>query len=488
MERSNDRYGSYRMWFGLSVLVIILCAILFFVGRYGSLMYAAAHVPPAPASTPPPTAQSFFATATAFAATLSTTTTQRELGALTIADVVPPTGKFIAADLTNMKLYLFQDGTTTAEFPILTKGKPGTPWETPSGVYTVLTKEVDHYNAVEQVHMPYSMEFYGNYFIHGWPTYDDGTPVASTYSGGCIRLSTTDAEKVYTFAGRGTGVFVYDNGATTSPSSIIMDNDLVPSISASAYLVADIDTGDVYAESAGQEQLSIASITKLMTALVANETILFDHEVTVPREALQDIDAATDTAPETFAIGDLLYPLLMESSSTIADTLAQYYGTNAFVEWMNGQAKALDMASTTFADASGSSPMNVSTPEDLYRLAVYLSNKKSFVWNITRTPQKTITAKDGSNYTFYSSNEFSDAGSFIGGTAGRTAQAGDAMVSAFVMPVGGRDRRIAIIVLGSSDYTADTQDLIAWFDQSATTIADTACAACTIPRYRKIQL
>jgi D-alanyl-D-alanine carboxypeptidase/lipoprotein-anchoring transpeptidase ErfK/SrfK len=422
------------------------------------------------------------------AATLSTTTPQRTLNALTIADVVPTTGKFIAADLVNMELYLYQDGTSTAEYPILTKGKPGTPYETPSGVYTVLTKEVDHYNAGEQVHMPYSMEFYGNYFIHGWPTYNDGTPVASTYSGGCIRLSTDDAAKVYAFADKGTGVFVYDTGAATSAPPLMVSGNSLPPLSASAYLVADVDTGDVYAEQNGQEQLPIASVTKLMTALVANETIMFDHEVTVPRGELQDVDVATDTAPETFVIGDLLYPLLMESNNNIADTLAQYYGTGAFVDWMNSQAKALDMASTTFADASGVSAEDVSTPEDLYRLAVYLANKKSFVWKITRTPQKTITAGNGSSYTFANFNEFSDLSSFVGGKVGHTTPAQDTMVSVFSMPVDGQQRRIAVIVLDSDDYTTDTQKLAAWFDQSAATAANTACASCAEPQYKQIQL
>ena len=82
------------------------------------------------------------------------------------------------------------------------------------------------------------------------------------------------------------------------------------------------------------------------------------------------------------------------------------------------------MASTTFIDASGVSRHDVSTPDDLYRLAVYLANKKPFVWNITRIPTKTIVAADGSRYTFENYNEFSDLKSFIGGKVGQTVPAG----------------------------------------------------------------
>ncbi len=102
------------------------------------------------------------------------TTSERTIATLSIQEAVPATGKFIAADLVNMRLYIYEDGTTTAEYPILTKGRPGSPYETPSGAYSILTKEADHFNHAEQVHMPYSMQFYGNYFVHGWPYYPSG--------------------------------------------------------------------------------------------------------------------------------------------------------------------------------------------------------------------------------------------------------------------------------------------------------------------------
>ncbi len=485
IDHSFDWKG-FGFYFKIAALCFAVGAAAH-VGLSYALLYA---VPPTPA--PAPVAQVAPATPEPLAAAavvLSSTTPQRVINSLTIASSVPAQGKFIVADLVNMELYLYQDGVATATYPILTKGKPGTPYETPSGFYTVLTKEVNHFNAGEQVNMPYSMEFYGNYFIHGWPTYTDGTPVASTYSGGCIRLSTEDAAKVYAFADRGTGVFVYDTGAASSPPPLTLDQAEVPVVSAASYLVADVDTGDVYAEQNAQVQRPIASVTKLMTALVANETIMFDHEITVPRGELSDIDVATDTAPETFVVGDLLYPLLMESNNNIADSLAQYYGTRGFVNWMNSQAHALDMASTTFADASGVSPNDVSTPEDLYRLAVYLANKKSFVWKITSTPKKTIEADDGSTYTFANYNKFSDLATFVGGKVGHTTPAQDTMVSVFAVPINGVTRRIAVIVLDSSDYTSDTQKLADWFSASATTAANTACAACAQqPEYQKIQL
>lgn len=419
---------------------------------------------------------------------LSTTTPQRVINRLTVAGAVPQEGKFIAADLQAMKLVLYQDGTEVVSYPILTKGKEGSPYETPAGFYSVLSKETDHFNRKEQVHLPYSMQFYGNYFIHGWPYYVDGTRVNPNYSGGCIRLSTSDAEKVYAFAEKGTGVFVYDPAPSVSNIPLALSTLPQPSVSAAAYLVADIDTGDVYAEKRAEEPRPIASLTKLMTALVANETIMFNNKITMPRSSLSHATSVAGGA-ETFVVGDLLYPLLMESNNAVADTLAQYYGTAGFVNWMNTTAKALDMTSTHFADPSGISSQNISTPEDLYRLAVYLADKKSFIWSITRTPDKQVIASSGTAYRFNNFNIFFGSPDFIGGKVGQTVAAGNTMISVFSIPVVGVPRRVAVIVLKSDDYAIDTGRLTDWFTRAAeqgASLANTACATCALSEYRKI--
>jgi D-alanyl-D-alanine carboxypeptidase len=421
----------------------------------------------------------------------STSTPERVIRTLTITDAIPRIGKFIAADLVNMKLMLYQDGAIVHEYPILTKGKPGSPYETPSGFYTVLTKEENHLNNTAQVYMPYSMQFYGNYFIHGWPYHTDGTPVASTYSGGCIRLSTNDAARVFAFADAGIGLFVYDPSNSPQLPSLALSSSNLPTITAESYLVADIDTGDVFLEKDTEQSRPIASLTKLMTALVANETIMFNKTVALPRKELLRTEDTTLSWKETFVIGDLLYPLLMESNNAVADRLAQFYGTAEFVEWMNTTAEALGMQATHFVDASGISSGNMSTPDDLYRLAKYLITKKSFIFDITRTPVKTLFAESGNAYHFNNFNIFSNSDRFVGGKVGQTAAAGNTMISLFLVPVNGASRRVAIIVLNSEDYTTDTTKLSDWFTLAAgqdTGFANAACAACASPRkYRQIQ-
>ena len=421
---------------------------------------------------------------------LSTSTSQRIIRNLTAADVIPAKGKFIFADLSVMKITLYENGSSTAEVPIASKGKPGTPWETPAGYYKVQTKERDHYSSIGHVHMPYSMQFYGNYFIHGWPHYDDGTPVSSSYSGGCIRLTTENAATVFEFADRGTNLFVYDPKPTSHTSAVALGKTPLPKISAESYLVADIDTGDVYLEKQAQTRQPIASVSKLVTALVANETISFDKKISVREGLILHKSNPTSTVPKKFLIGDLLYPLLMESNNGVAQSLADYYGSESFVGWMNATARSLDMRSTHFNEPSGLSPENISTTDDLFRLTAYISNKKSFIWKITRTPSKSLVATDGSSYPVPNFNKFFDRSDFIGGKIGYTDEADHTMVSLFSYKVGDAERRIAFIILQSDNSTSDTKALVEWYakaSKSAQT-ANAACATCTVQPIRKIDL
>jgi D-alanyl-D-alanine carboxypeptidase len=415
---------------------------------------------------------------------------QRIINKLTIADTVPEEGKFIAADLVNMKLFLYQDGKEVEEYPIKTKGRPGTAWETPSGFYSIQTKEENHFSSIGKVYMPYSMQFYGNYFIHGWTYYPDGTPTAATFSGGCIKLETEDAKKVFAFADVGTKVFVYDATKAEPPPTLSLQPMPVPHINAPSFLVADIDTGDVYAEAGQGEPRPIASVTKLMTALVANEVISFDKKVSVSEGGLVNPPILEATTTKTFLVGDLLYPLLMQSSNLIADSLASYYSKKSFVRWMNTTAKAIGMTATTYADPSGISADNISTTDDLFRLAVYLSNKKSFVLKITNTPLKTIAAEDGSTYQIKNVNGPADTPPFEGGKVGHTTAASDTMLSVLSVKVNDVSRRIAVIVLGSDNQSEDTKKLAEWITAAAQKPTEqSACAACALPPvYRTVEI
>lgn len=474
-------------WHGIIFVLEIL--LLFALGggaMQAGWAFAAAYYAE-PGEKTPTLATPIAATSSLAILAFSTSTPVRIINALSIEEVVPATGKFVAADLHAMQISLFRDGALVETIPIKTKGKPGTPWETPSGLYTIQTKEESHFSSIGKVYMPYSMQFYGNYFIHGWTTYPDGTPTPETFSGGCIKLETEEAAKVFAFADIGTKLFVYDPPTVDAIAPLALATLPPPRVGARAYLVADIDTGDVYAERAADAVRPIASVTKLMTALVANETISFDKKIRVPEGALTNPRDPTNTRTRQFVVGDLLYPLLMQSSNHVADALAEYYGEGAFVSWMNDAAHALDMASTTFADPSGLSEQNVATAEDLFRLSRYLEQKKSFIWRITSEKNRSIIAHDGSRYLVQNVNAPADVAPFIGGKIGYTDEAKETIVSVMRLDEEGLERRIAIIVLGSDDQAEDTARLARWLSTSAAKASQSACASCALGSgYRRI--
>jgi lipoprotein-anchoring transpeptidase ErfK/SrfK len=391
----------------------------------------------------------------------------RAIKSLTISDVLPQTGKFIAADLVAMQISLYQDGQLVAQYPIKTKGRAGTPWETPAGLYKVQSKEENHFSSIGKVNMPYSLQFYGNYFIHGWTTYPDGTPTPFTFSGGCIKLDTANAKHIYDFAEVGTPVFVYDTKEDTPPPSLTLAPATAPQVAADAWLVADIDTGDVFAEHNADAPESPASATTLMAALVANETISLDKKVQISEGALSDPPDQTSSTVKTFLVDDLFYPLLLQPNDLVTSALTSYNGTHLFVHTMNSTALALDMGSTTFAAASDTGE-NTTTAEDMYRLAWYLLNKKSFVLKIADTEKKTISAVDGSTYEIVHASS-SPAISVVNFTVGTTT------------------RHVAVITLNSADAIGDSQKLSQWIQQAATVETQAACALCAVPTYRKIE-
>lgn len=411
----------------------------------------------------------------------------RLIDALEIEDVVPPEGKLIVADLEGMTMQLYLDGEKTAEYPLMGKGRPGSHWETPSGLYTIHTKERTHLSSIGGVYMPYSMQFFGNYFIHGRTYYPDGTQTSSTYSGGCIRMETVYAEKVYNFADIGTKVFVYDPPESPNKNKLALHNLEAPAVSAAAYLIADLDTGDVYAEKNASTTYPIGSITKLMTAIVANETISYKKRLSINDQEI----GATDTTGNyrSFGVESLVYPLLLSSSDGVANALSGYLGNKLFLSWMNNAAEAYSMNSTTFADSAGASPDNLSTADDLYRLAWYITNKKSFALEVLEEDTANISASNGSQYTIANLNTPAYRDPFGGGKAAAvTNQSTDAMLSLLNHPLEDEERRLVLVVLGSTDREADMKKLATWVEEAVlpNQNAAAACVACASPTYRNI--
>lgn len=147
----------------------------------------------------------------------------------------------------------------------------------------------------------------------------------------------------------------------------------IPELKSSAVLVMDEETGEIlYSRNPGQI-LPIASITKLMTAMVTLDAGLpLDERISITNK---DLDTLKGTGSRLrvgteLSRDDLLKLALMASENRAASALSGAYpgGRDAFMQAMNAKARQLGMNGTYYVEPTGLSSANVSTAEDLAKL------------------------------------------------------------------------------------------------------------------------
>ena len=143
-------------------------------------------------------------------------------------------------------------------------------------------------------------------------------------------------------------------------------------LKSSVALVVNQDTDEVLFEKNTHAVLPIASITKLMTALVTVEANLpLDEELMVSQNEVVRANVRSNLRPGmTMSRDTALHLALMSSENRAAQLLGRTYpgGLDAFVEAMNAKARMLGMSDSHFADPTGLSPDNRSSANDLVRL------------------------------------------------------------------------------------------------------------------------
>jgi D-alanyl-D-alanine carboxypeptidase len=306
------------------------------------------------------------------------------------------------------------------------------------------------------------MQFSGNFFIHGWPYYPDGTPVASTFSGGCVRMSTEDAGALYELIPVRTPVLVYDSTAVPDRVAYVRKPNTHTSLvhTARSYLAFDLTAGVIIEGVNTKDAYPIASITKLMTAIIALEQANLDRTLTVPKSAIVYTSRPRYTAGEKVQAYNLLYPLLTESSNEAAHTLAAYFGAERFVALMNDMATSLAMRKTTYVDAAGSGAGNVASAEDLAVLAGYIHAYRKQIFDISASRfggnsyYGTPSTTDLRNFNYFSTDT-----AFVGGKSGKTEAAMETMLALFTMEFDGVERTVGFVILGAQNAQEAVREL-----------------------------
>jgi D-alanyl-D-alanine endopeptidase (penicillin-binding protein 7) len=151
-----------------------------------------------------------------------------------------------------------------------------------------------------------------------------------------------------------------------------------PNLRSSSVYILDATHSAVLYSRHADVAMPIASITKLMTALVVlqGEQSL-DESIQITRDDIFRGRGAYSrlTPGTTLPRGDLIHLALMSSENRAAYALGRHYpgGIPAFVKAMNAQAEALGMTHTHFVDPAGLSSANVASPEDLSKLVIAAS-------------------------------------------------------------------------------------------------------------------
>ena len=232
------------------------------------------------------------------------------------------------------------------------------------------------------------------------------------------------------------------------------------SIEAKSFLAFDLSTGQTLLEKNPDEKLWIASLTKLMTALVVYKNANLNTSLTVEPKDTLAVNPALGLIPgDELKVLDVFNAMLIGSCNDAALALSNYTASTtgqSFIKLMNQQAKALGMANSNFSNALGfDSNYNYSTARDL-KILISVTEKLSAFTDLGRRASYKFTASSGNTYATSATNKLIKNHPDISAIkTGYTDGAGGAMASKISMG----NHKIVILVLDSPDREADTLKL-----------------------------
>lgn len=239
---------------------------------------------------------------------------------------------------------------------------------------------------------------------------------------------------------------------------------IVPDVRAAAAIVFNPQTNEVLWEANSHDQRSIASLTKLMTAVtfIADDPDL-DRTVTV---VTADVRAANVTylrAGETLPLRDVLHLTLIASDNAAARVLARTSegGSVAFIGRMNDMAMQLGLTSSHYADPSGLDARNVSSAYDISHLISFVSADTQLASVMRKSEYEVRTSRRV--VKIRSTNKLLGTDmDVVGGKTGFISKAGYCFATLLQIPHGSQ---VAVVVLGAANSTirfAEVRHLFNW--------------------------
>lgn len=250
----------------------------------------------------------------------------------------------------------------------------------------------------------------------------------------------------------------------------------VPDVRAEAAIIYNPQTNEVLWETHSQDQRSIASITKVMTALVFLDSATdLATPVTVARTDVANASTTYIRAGYKITAEDLLNLLLVGSDNAAARALARVspYGSDVFIEKMNEKAATLGLTNTHYADPSGLLAENVSSAFDLARLIAYAAADERIGAIMRKSSYQTYSGK--TLISAHSTNQIVRSGDIdvVGGKTGFINRSGYCLVTLLRLPDTGQ--QVAFVVLGAKSNAGrfwETRHLFNWMSSRSKSAAD----------------
>ena len=242
-------------------------------------------------------------------------------------------------------------------------------------------------------------------------------------------------------------------------------NNSDPFLSVQAAFAKDLDSNFIFYKFNGGLNWPFASLTKLMSAVVAIEQVGLEKPVAVTEAAVATEGVAGNLEKdEVYRVGELAKALLVVSSNDAAAAIAEFYGFDSFVSQMQKKAAEIGMRQTTFHEPTGLSNLNQGTAEDLEKLVEYIYKSHPTIFKTSDQPEVVLFEESkGLEKKLLNINSFVHSRpEFVGGKTGFTDQAKGNLISIFKY----NNRNILVIILGADDRYAQTDILYNWIKEA----------------------
>lgn len=264
---------------------------------------------------------------------------------------------------------------------------------------------------------------------------------------------------------------VQEGGDIIQGPERIINKNLNVKISASAGVAIDVETGKILFDKNAHQPKTIASITKLMTALVFLSTNPdLNQETEIISQDMNNVGKSALFLNEKVKLENLLYLSLIKSDNTATLALVRATGIskNEFINKMNIKAKGMGLSNTKFADPVGLSKNNISTAYEVSQI-LNLAMRHSLIKKILAIENYSFTSISGNSHHVKNTNKLLNSYlNMLGGKTGYIDESGYCFASLIKL---NNSHKIITVILdapSADERFNDTKRMMDWTSNNYT--------------------